>query len=357
MKKELLNILKLNYVKMWRDIFEFDINDVPYLSRLRGVKQSGIAGYIHPEASQYDRYEHSLGVAELTYELMTKRSMVKYTEEEIKRSVFTALIHDIQHPAFSHVLDKLYGTTYQEQHRIKILEKMRIFFDKYDVIGMKPTYKFGTDICEQLETDGGNPLVTVLKSPWPHMNTDRLDYIIRDAKIEKYKRQIIDKLFVNDKGIIVCTDKNIGTLLFNASHKLAAIWKSEENSGEQLLFAKLLQYCINKKIISEQSMYEMSDIEILEIFKTAESNEVRECVTNLLENKYTFMDIEEQKDVYRDNAHLRLLDPLMSIDGKELFLTELDNEIKLKYIELQKKSNELYFVIKGNPRMSIFESH
>ena len=75
------------------------------VQRLRRVKQLGFAYLVYPTAV-HTRFEHSLG-ARYTVERVVRASKLSIDEEDFRHLYIAALLHDISHPAFSHVSERL----------------------------------------------------------------------------------------------------------------------------------------------------------------------------------------------------------------------------------------------------------
>jgi len=75
------------------------------VQRLRRVKQLGFAYLVYPTAV-HTRFEHSLG-ARYMIEHVIKASKLSINEEDLRYLYIAALLHDISHPAFSHVSERL----------------------------------------------------------------------------------------------------------------------------------------------------------------------------------------------------------------------------------------------------------
>lgn len=108
------------------------------------------------------RFDHSMGV------LLLVRRLGAGLDEQI-----AALLHDVSHTAFSHVIDYVFnGHNTQGYHEEKKLE-----------------YVSGTDIPMALEQHGYDWLdfmdeekFTLLEQDLPHLCADRLDYFLRDPR-------------------------------------------------------------------------------------------------------------------------------------------------------------------------------
>lgn len=75
------------------------------VQRLRRVKQLGFAYLVYPTAV-HTRFEHSLG-ARYMVEHIVRASKLSIDEEDLRLLYIAALLHDISHPVFSHVSERL----------------------------------------------------------------------------------------------------------------------------------------------------------------------------------------------------------------------------------------------------------
>ena len=85
-----------------------EIVDTPQFQRLRDLKQLGSAYFIFPGAS-HNRFEHSLGVAQLSKiwanKFRTDQPELGCTERQVDLVGLAGLCHDLGHGPFSHVFD------------------------------------------------------------------------------------------------------------------------------------------------------------------------------------------------------------------------------------------------------------
>lgn len=130
------------------------------MRRLQGVLQHGISGLIGL-TQPITRFEHSVGA------MLLVRRFGASLEEQI-----AALLHDVSHTAFSHVIDYVFdGHDQQSYHDEK-----------------KETYLITTDIPAILARHGfawqaflEESHFPLLEQPSPRLCADRLDYFLRDS--------------------------------------------------------------------------------------------------------------------------------------------------------------------------------
>lgn len=307
-------------------------NSIPFMSRLKGICQSGISGYLkhlpnHSDSPTYSRFDHSVIVTSFTKYLMTYNSDIVYSDSTLKLILFSSCIHDIQHPAFSHATETYYPQL-QQNKRISILNQP-------EMVQYIKNMKWNVD---QFVPDGGSPLINILKAPWPHINTDRLAYILNDTFTSDNEIiEILESLRVNTDGLIYCTDINIAIKLFNKSVFLATKWKSEDNIGENQLFAQMLLILFNDNLtgISHKCLYKLSDSEIIGIIESLPKNDMVKIMWNYLKNgnikfTYDFTESDDNSILCVDESKLRLLDPLVKIDDQLKHLSDIDDNVKFE---------------------------
>jgi HD superfamily phosphohydrolase len=85
-----------------------EILDTPQLQRLRKLKQLGTSEYTYVNAN-HTRFEHSLGVAHLSEEILTRirneQPALGITDLDVVCVKIAGLCHDIGHGPFSHIFD------------------------------------------------------------------------------------------------------------------------------------------------------------------------------------------------------------------------------------------------------------
>src|SRR6266487_4621321 len=94
--------------------------DTPEFQRLRRIKQLGLGLYTY-QGAEHSRFTHSLGA----FHLMTRvleRLGERYRIEEGDRAAAraAALLHDVGHGSFSHVMEKVLGF-HHERWTVKVV--------------------------------------------------------------------------------------------------------------------------------------------------------------------------------------------------------------------------------------------
>ena len=225
--------------------------DHPLFQRLRNIKQNTFLYKVFPSA-MHSRFEHSLGVMHLSYEILTNmgvnahRYEKKYKDDLIYTGLtelpvhviqelrLAALLHDIGHGPMSHQFDsfmfskedfqEFFGQDYPEisalikdgdnvEHEHISLLFIKVIFDS-----LKDEYKklvnidnvlaiiekdFTSDeVCLDIDTETETlsilPLLTSIISSCP-IDADRMDYLLRDSYFSGVKCGIYDhnRLFMS----------------------------------------------------------------------------------------------------------------------------------------------------------------
>jgi uncharacterized protein len=216
-----------------------DLIQTDAMQRLQNVFQHGITallGITRPTS----RLEHSLGV------MILAERMGASLDEQI-----AALLHDVSHTAFSHVIDYVFGNyDSQSYHEEK----------KEDYIG-------SSDIPQVLERYGyewrhflNEEQFPILEQASPHLCADRLDYFLRDSlglglASPEDVRYALQHLVLRD-GRIVVDDLQaarwIGTTFIAADQ---ASWANFREVGLYELAAQAIRRGLQMGALSEADLW------------------------------------------------------------------------------------------------------
>jgi len=168
-----------------------NIIDHPLMQRLRRIKQVPFIDLVYPSANN-TRFEHSLGVYELTRRVLENNGL------ESRELEIYALIHDIGHYPLAHTLESFFKreTSMNHEEHLKHLVKT-------------------TDLKDSISNCGANwkkvlrmDRIKMGEVVWGDIGTDRIDYLLRDSYhagktlVFDYER-LIDTLVLNNKGLFV----------------------------------------------------------------------------------------------------------------------------------------------------------
>lgn len=170
------------YGYMFFPDFLWQVIDTPEFQRLRWIRQLGNVHHVYPGAT-HTRFAHSLGVAHLAAQATSKLTNNPHEREIVQ---LAALLHDIGHGAYSHLLEsEIYPRfdihTTHEQFGWRIISEY--------LIPRFPDQKWKFEMA--MEILQNKTAVDARAKPWMHQlicapdeksfDIDRADYIVRDC--------------------------------------------------------------------------------------------------------------------------------------------------------------------------------
>lgn len=189
--------------------------DTAEFQRLRRVRQLGLA-YFAYQAAEHSRFTHSLGALHLATRILAKLELNYTISDEAKTAVrCAALLHDIGHGAFSHVIEKILGF-HHENFTIEA-----VLSDQTEV--GKVLREYSATLPENVAdiirgTFKPTALAQLVSS---QLDVDRMDYLLRDSLMTGAKYGIFDlewiiksieideendRIFVSARGLYAVED-------------------------------------------------------------------------------------------------------------------------------------------------------
>ena len=150
------------YGEYYVDDVIYEIINTKIFKRLKNIYQSG-GGYLVNELWNVNRHEHSIGTMILSLKFNGN------IEEQIK-----ALLHDISHTAFSHVIDYVLKNKSEDYHE-KIQED---FLNDEELLSILE--KYNLNIKRIMSKN-----YSFLDDELPELSFDRIDYTLRDLFRQK----------------------------------------------------------------------------------------------------------------------------------------------------------------------------
>ncbi|MFH0971635.1 MAG: HD domain-containing protein [Candidatus Micrarchaeota archaeon] len=236
---------------------ELAILDTPQMQRLRHIRQLALTYLVYPSAS-HTRFEHSLGTFHLT-KLLSDRLFEDKRERELL--CLAAMLHDVGHPAFSHLPEELIrehtGKTHEQLGEEKIISG---------------------NIADVLVKNSISPkeLLKIYKSEkaeiiTSELGTDRMDYLLRDAYFTGVGYSLIDaerllfslafkegKLMIQEKGVLAAESLLVSRyLMFNAVYNHHAVRIAKE------MLEKALRVAVSHEKIKIEEISDGADDVVL----------------------------------------------------------------------------------------------
>jgi hypothetical protein len=189
--------------------------DTAEFQRLRRIRQLGLAHYAY-QSAEHSRFTHSLGALHLATRILAKLDLKYKISAEAKIAVrVAALLHDIGHGAFSHVLE----TILSFHHENFTIEA--VLSDETEV--GRILKKFSAELPENVAdiirgTFRPAALAQLVSS---QLDVDRMDYLLRDSLMTGAKYGIYDlewiiksieideendRLYVSARGVYAVED-------------------------------------------------------------------------------------------------------------------------------------------------------
>jgi len=161
-----------------------DLIDTQEFQRLRQIKQLGLTSFTFPGA-EHSRFTHSLGVTHVMKRLLDKLGSLKVEknapfiqelEDHRLLALSAALLHDIGHGPFSHVLE---NTTKIRHEKWTV----SIILCDTEIHQVLENYRtgFANEVAEVIQkTHSSRAVIKLLSS---QLDADRIDYLLRDSKM------------------------------------------------------------------------------------------------------------------------------------------------------------------------------
>ena len=160
--------------------------DTPEFQRLRRIRQLGLA-YFAYQAAEHSRFSHSLGAFHLATRMIAKLRLSYTIPEEAQTAVrIAALLHDIGHGPFSHVIESILGF-HHEDFTVKAVLSEETGIGQL-LRGFSS--ELADDVAAIVRGDFKHRALAQLVSS--QLDVDRMDYLLRDSLMTGAKYGIYD---------------------------------------------------------------------------------------------------------------------------------------------------------------------
>lgn len=160
--------------------------DTPELQRLRRIRQLGLA-YFAYQSAEHSRFTHSLGAFHLAGRMIAKLRLTYNISDEAQTAVrIAALLHDIGHGPFSHVVESILGF-HHEEFTIQAVLSAETQIGKL-LANYSPELQ--QNVAKIIRGDFKPHALGHLVSS--QLDVDRMDYLLRDSLMTGAKYGIYD---------------------------------------------------------------------------------------------------------------------------------------------------------------------
>jgi HD superfamily phosphohydrolase len=149
--------------------------DTPEFQRLRRIKQLGLGLYTY-QGAEHSRFTHSLGAFHLMTRVLDRLSeRYEITEEAHAAARAAALLHDVGHGSFSHVMEKVLGFHHESW-------TVQAVLNEDNEIG-KLLSAYSSDLARNVAAiiEGKFQPAALGQLVSSQLDVDRMDYLLRDS--------------------------------------------------------------------------------------------------------------------------------------------------------------------------------
>lgn len=279
------------------------------VQRLKGIYQGGASYLVNPNWNN-TRYDHSIGA------MMLVNKLGGSLEEQV-----AALLHDVSHTAFSHVIDYVLGHKEENYHEM-IYEQIVARSSIPDILA-----KAGLD-WEGILLDESQ--WTLLEQPAPRLCADRVDYTLRDLYAYGHitlqeAHCFLDQLVAFD-GQIVCSDQSAAEWFVSTYYKeVIGLLMNPLNMFGNDQLAKTLRLALQKNVLSIEDFLK-EDEDVIRLLKDSGDSSIAAMLHTLCNSKVE-KGTQSCYDVHQTTKQ-RLIDPLVIVSGQLVPVSNLSASTK-----------------------------
>ncbi|MEZ0180221.1 HD domain-containing protein ['Camptotheca acuminata' phytoplasma] len=260
--------------------------DTASMRRLRNIKQLS-AAYIVFNGAEHSRFNHSLGVYELARKFLELNPNIFDIREKLVLLTAT-LLHDIGHPPFSHLCEKVFQIQHEQKSFQIIKEDPEI---SWILDSIDPNFK--NDVAFIIYEKGENKKLyneetkkrrihfkLIRKLLSSQLDFDRLDYLKRDSFFAGVSYGYIDYNYLI-RSIVVDKKQNeivfrksslpsIDNYLINRFHMYFTVYNNKKVLGYSVILEKIfirLNELLDNKYIFKSKTFEVENDNILFVYK------------------------------------------------------------------------------------------
>lgn len=160
--------------------------DTPEFQRLRRIKQLGLGLYTY-QGAEHSRFTHSLGAFHLMSRVLDRLSEKhSINEHDHTAARAAALLHDVGHGSFSHVMEKVLGLHHEKWTVEAVLS------DATEIGRLLRSYSPDLPVKVSEIIEGKFQPAALAQLVSSQLDVDRMDYLLRDSLMTGAKYGIYD---------------------------------------------------------------------------------------------------------------------------------------------------------------------
>ena len=289
-----------------------DVLGTAAVQRLRIVLQHGITGLIGV-TNPTTRYDHSVGVMLLIRKLGSASGSTKASLKE----QIAALLHDISHTAFSHVIDYVFGDHDGQGYHEEQKEACIARSDLPRVLS-----QHGYDWRDFLQEQD----FPLLEQPSPALCADRLDYFLRDVRdlglaTEAETHSAIACLAIHAGRVVVVDLEAARWMGYTYIAADEASWANFREVGLYELAARAIQLGLERGVLTDADLWG-GDAQAWAKLQASPDAELQGRLR--LVSPATRFEWDADHPTFWVSTKLRTIDPPVLLDGAVQRLSELD---------------------------------
>jgi uncharacterized protein len=163
-----------------------DLIDSAEFQRLRRIRQLGLAMFTY-QGAEHSRFTHSLGVMHLTTRALGQLALSCHVDDDDRLAGRAgALLHDLGHGPFSHLIEKIFGFKHEDWTR-------RIIGDESTEVN-QILRSWDSALPEKLDSIYKHIYTPAFISQLvsSQLDCDRMDYLLRDSLMTGVKYGVFD---------------------------------------------------------------------------------------------------------------------------------------------------------------------
>lgn len=160
--------------------------DTAEFQRLRRIRQLGLAMFTY-QGAEHSRFTHSLGALHLATRILFKlQATYKISDEEILAVRAAALLHDIGHGAYSHVIESILNFHHEDFTIEAVLSD--------ETEAGRVLRKFSAELPDNIAKiiNGSFRPMALAQLVSSQLDVDRMDYLLRDSLMTGAKYGVFD---------------------------------------------------------------------------------------------------------------------------------------------------------------------